>query len=419
MKAEDLKQEMIQNIDRPEILERLYRNNPQEFTRVFTEIAHQFDSDLIRIWKIRLEPDTVVEQKVFPTSEIWFLVILSLLTGLLVKLPNIFSQIQSSAFYTRDVSIIVLNGIIVYFFWQNKLFDLKKIALYFCNILILTLFVNLLPFSGGDSLNLVFLFTPFYLWCWLGLVYVSFDYKNMSKRIEFIRFNGEFIIMTGLVLAAGALLTFVTIGLFSVIRVDIEKFYTDYVVVFGGVAAPIVSAYLIKKYPNMSSKIAPVIARVFTPLVFITLIIYLVSLIFSKSKIFEDRDLLLILNIALVCIMAIIVFSVSELDKTKDRNANVLILFLLSVVAIIINMIALTAIISRITGGFTPNRTVVLGSNILIFINLILMARSLFQSYYHANNLQSVERVLAQYLSIYFGWTIIVIYVLPFVFRFQ
>lgn len=285
MKAEDLKQEMIQNIDRPEILERLYRNNPQEFTRVFTEIAHQFDSDLIRIWKIRLEPDTVVEQKVFPTSEIWFLVILSLLTGLLVKLPNIFSQIQSSAFYTRDVSIIVLNGIIVYFFWQNKLFDLKKIALYFCNILILTLFVNLLPFSGGDSLNLVFLFTPFYLWCWLGLVYVSFDYKNMSKRIEFIRFNGEFIIMTGLVLAAGALLTFVTIGLFSVIRVDIEKFYTDYVVVFGGVAAPIVSAYLIKKYPNMSSKIAPVIARVFTPLVFITLIIYLVSLIFSKSKI--------------------------------------------------------------------------------------------------------------------------------------
>jgi hypothetical protein len=27
MKAEDLKQEMIQNIDRPEILERLYRNN--------------------------------------------------------------------------------------------------------------------------------------------------------------------------------------------------------------------------------------------------------------------------------------------------------------------------------------------------------------------------------------------------------
>jgi len=96
-----------------------------------------------------------------------------------------------------------------------------------------------------------------------------------------------------------------------------------------------------------------------------------------------------------------------------------MILFLLSVVAIIINMIALTAIISRITGGFTPNRTVVLGSNILIFINLILMARSLFQSYYHANNLQSVERVLAQYLSIYFGWTIIVIYVLPFVFRFQ
>lgn len=197
---------------------------------------------------------------------------------------------------------------------------------------------------------------------------------------------------------------------------DIEKFYLEYVAVFGGVASPIVSFYLIKIYPNITSKIAPVIARVFTPLVLITLIVYLISMIFSNSKILEDRDLLLIFNILLLAVMAIIVFSVSELNKSKEKNKNVLILFALAVLAIVINSVALVAIITRIANGLTPNRTVVLLSNILIFTNLILIARDLYKSYYKINQLDSVESTVAKYLTIYYGYTIFVIFILPFLF---
>jgi hypothetical protein len=222
--------------------------------------------------------------------------------------------------------------------------------------------------------------------------------------------------MTGLFLIAGGLLTGITIGLFSAIHMNIEQFYMENIAIIGGVAAPIIAFYLIRLYPTITNKIAPVIAQVFSPLVLITLSIYLVSLIFSNSNVFQDRNLLLIFNVMLIAVMALIVFSVSELDKSKKKNINVLILFLLAFLAIIINSIAFIAIISRATEGLTPNRTVVLISNILIFVNQILIARNLYKSYFNPDQLNSVEKTVAKYLDIYAGYTIIVIFILPLIF---
>ncbi|MGD0341743.1 MAG: hypothetical protein ABSA76_08565 [Bacteroidales bacterium] len=414
-----MKERIIENINNPEALEKLYRDNKQDFIKSFADISNNYDSDLIRFWKIRLTSETQMYSQGFIKLDLIIVVVLSLITGLLVKLPAIFTHIHSESFYIRDLAIIVFNGIILYTFWQNKIFDKKKILIYGLSILILILFVNFLPSTKSDSITLSFIHTPLFLWCLFGLSFMAYDYRNIGKRIEFIRFNGELLIMTGLILIAGGLLTTITIELFSVIKMDISKFYFEYIVVFGGVASPIVSYYLIQLYPNITSKISPVIARIFTPIVLITLVVYLISLIFSKSKILENRDLLMFFNIMLLAVMAIIVFSVSELDKEKDKNINVLILFLLAILTILTNAIALTAIISRISNGLTPNRIAVLVSNILIFVNLILITKSLYQSYFKSNRQDSVEKTVAKYMTVYFVWTIIVIFILPFVFGFK
>jgi len=414
-----MKQRIIENIKNPDNLEKLYRENKQEFSKSFAAISDDYNSELVQFWRIRLAPVAETEYKVFYKFDLLVVIFLSLVTGLLVKLPDLFSQINRESFYTRDLAIIVFNGLILYVFWQNKIFDKKKILLYGFTISILLLFLNLLPNKNTDSVILSLIHTPLFLWCLFGLSFVSFDFKNTDKRIEFIRFNGELLIMTGLILIAGGILTGITLGLFSAINIDIQEFYFDYIVVFGCVASPIVSFYLIQLYPTLTNKIAPVIAKVFTPLVLITLAVYLVSLIFSSSQISEDRDLLILFNIMLLAVMAIIVFSVSELDKSKKKNINVLILFSLAVLAIVINSIALFAIISRTTNGLTPNRTVVLVSNILIFVNLILISTSLFKTYFKENQIDSVERVVAKYLTIYSIWTLIVIFVLPILFGFK
>ena len=412
----NIKEEILSNSDNPEQLEKLYRHEKQNFINTIAGIHDDNDSDLIRFWKIRLGHEIEIKRTRFSKPDLMIVILLSIFTGLMIRIPAFFQQINGEFFLTRNPAIIVFNGIIIYTFWQNRIFNIRRILVYGSIILIITLFINLLPDTESDSIMLSLIHTPLLLWCLFGLSFISLDYKNTDKRIEFIRFNGEFITMTGLILIAGGLFSAVTIGLFSVIDMDIENFYFENIALTGGAAAPIVSFYLIRLYPDLTNKIAPVIARVFTPLVLITLVVYLGSLIFSEIRILEDRELLLLFNVMLLAVMGIIVFSVSELDKSRERDINVLILFFLAMLAIVVNSIALIAIITRVADGLTPNRSVVLVSNILIFFNLILIAKNLYASYFKRNQVESVEQTVARYLTIYAVWTVIVIFILPFVF---
>ncbi|RPI16378.1 MAG: DUF4153 domain-containing protein [Ignavibacteriae bacterium] len=416
-----MKDLIIENINNPEKLESLYRENKKDFRQSFYEISPQYDTELIKFWKIRLDSESQKETGKFDKKDLIAVILISLIAGTFVKLPDILPWLKHEIFYPRNLAIIVFSGIIFYTLRQNKIFETKKFLTYVSTAIILLIYVNLLPYIKSDSINNAFYHVPFIMWCIWGIVYTGFEYKNIDKRIDFIRYNGELVIMTGLILIAGGFLTGLTNVLFEAIKMNITEFYFKNVAVYGAVSAPIVSMFLINTYPNITSKIAPVIAKIFTPLVLITLVIYLITLFFSGSNLLLNRDLLIAFNIMLLCVTALIIFSLSELSKTNEKNVNVLILFLLSVVTILINLIALGVIISRIIIylELTPNRTVVLVSNILIFINLILISKNLYLSYFKNKQIDSVERTTASYLPVYLVWTLVVIFILPFIFWFR
>lgn len=412
-----MKNKIIENVNNPEVLENLYREDNRSFRDALLTIPDEANSDLLRFWKIRLAAEKEQFGGEFLKKNLFAVVLLSLIGIFLAQLPQLFPQIDQDLFYARNLPIILFNGIILYTFWQSRLFKAGQILLYGSVLILLTLFVNLLPGMKSDAVTLALLHSPLFLWCLFGLSFIAFDYKSSEKRIEFIRFNGEFLIMTGLILIAGGVLAGITIALFSAIKMNIEDAYMEYIAVSGVVAAPMLSYYLIRLYPNLTNRIAPVIARVFTPLVLITLVVYLISLIFSESNILTDRDLLLVFNIMLLAVLAIIVFSLTELDKSKDKNVNVLMLMLLALIAIVINSIALVAIVSRVADGLTPNRVAVLVSNLLIFVNLILIATNLYKSYFNRRSLVSVENTVARYLTVYAAWTVVVVFIFPFIFE--
>lgn len=409
-----MKQKIAGKLDDPEALETLYRENKREFTREFREATENNVSELVTFWKIRLQYEPGIE-KTFTLAGLAEVIIISLLTAVLVKIPVFFTTLESSFFYTRDLPIIIFNGLIIYIFRQN-LIQNKWHVIYGVILSGLLLYVNLLPRAESDSLNIVLIHIPLFLWCLLGATWISFDFANTGKRIDFIRFNGELLVMTGLLLIAGGILTAITIGLFSAIGFNIEKIYAEYIVLPGATVSPVLSSYLLKLYPDITKRIVPVLARVFTPIALITLVVYLVFIAFSGARIIEDRNLLILFNIMLVAVLAIIVFSVTELDKSKDRSLNVLILLSLAIVTLIINAVALTAIVTRLTNGLTPNRFVVVVTNALVFINLILIAKDLLKSYSDSEKLHSVEKTVAGFLTVYFFWTVIAIFVLPLVF---
>jgi hypothetical protein len=254
------------------------------------------------------------------------------------------------------------------------------------------------------------------MWFIFGMAWISFKFTNTSKISAFIRYNGELLTMYGLLCIAGAILSGMTIGLFDIIGRDIGESYMENIGIVGLVVFPVVAAWLIDLYPDITRRIAPIIARIFTPLVLISAIAYLVALTVSGTDLSMDRDLLIIFNLLLLGVMVIIVFSLSEHDKSNIRKLNVILLFFLAIVTLFIDLFALSAIITRLSEGFTPNRTVVLTSNILILVNLLLIIPGLFLAGFKGKSLDRVERIIYGYLPVYFIYCVIVIFAFPFIF---
>lgn len=284
--------------------------------------------------------------------------------------------------------------------------------------LIAAIYINLLPsVKESNSMLLAYIHIPLLFWCVYGLIYTDFDMKDKMKRIDYIKYNGDLAILSGLILIAGVILAGVTIGLFKAIDLKIDKFYIDYIAVWGAVSAPIIATFVIRNFPSVTNKIAPIIATIFSPLVLITLIIYLITIPFAGKDPYNDRDFLLIFNVMLLGVMGIITFSVSETSIYKRQKFNEIIVFLIVVVALMIDLIALSAIVYRVGElGFTPNRTAVLGSNLLIFFNLILIMMDLYRVNFKNRDIREVELTIAGYLPVYALWTILVVFGFPLLF---
>jgi hypothetical protein len=345
-----------------------------------------------------------------------FVIIASLLAGIVAKLPAIFS-INEEFFYPRNIGFIIFPALMAYFAWKNKL-STGKTAFIVGSTLIGLIFINSLPdVQNSDTLILSCLHLLLFLWFILGFAFVGEIRNNHQKRLSYLKYNGDLIVMTTLILISGAILTGITIGLFSVIGFNIEKFYFQNIVVFGLPAAPILATYLTQNNPHLVGKISPVIAKIFSPLVLVMLIIYLIAMAYSGKDPYNDREFLLIFNALLIGVMAIIFFSVAEKSKTTKSQAESWVLFLLSVVTVIVNGIALSAILFRITEwGITPNRAAVLGGNVLVLINLLLITFQLYRYLFKKTDISGVGKIIAFYLPIYCLWAIIVAFGFPFIF---
>jgi len=410
-----------ENINNPEILERLYRDDRKSFESGFEKVYSEIEnSEIAKFWKIRLDFDKPPDKiKRFSESDIFIMIAVCLLAGFLIKIPSLFNiNLTNFLFYEKNAGIIVFFGLTLYAIWINRNFSQKRLVIILLAFIVPIIYINLLPSDRNSaSINLAYIHLPLLMWCTYGLVFIDFNFKDKSKRIEYIRHNGDLAILVAIILIAGGILAGITIGLFNAINIKIEKFYMDNVVIAGLVSVPIVATFIIKNYTIMTNKIAPVIANIFSPLVLLTLIIYLIAIAISGKDPYNDRDFLLIFNIMLLGVMGIIVFSISETSINRKQKFNEMILFILSIITVIIDLIALSAIFYRLVEyGVTPNRLAVLGSNILIFVNLVLIMIDLYKINFKEMVIEKVELTISKYLPIYIIWTLIVIFGFPVIF---
>ncbi len=411
--------EILTKIDNPMQLEKLYRDNKTAFKTEFNLLYPELtDNKLADYWNERLNYESS-EISWGSGKELIFVIIASLVAGVIAKLP-VLLNINPESFYQRNIGFIIFPILTTYFIWRKSL-STNKIVFAGVAFLIALIFINLLPAdTKSDTLILSCIHLPIFLWAVLGFSYLGENIRSYSMRLDFLRYNGDLIIMTGLLAIAGAILTGITIGLFSVIGIKIEKFYFDYIGIFGLAALPMVGTYLTQTNPQLVNKVSPVIAKIFSPLVLIMLVVYLAAIMFSGKDPYKDRDFLMVFNFLLIGVMAIILFSVAESSKKRENRTGNFILFALSIVTVIVNGIALSAILFRISAwGITPNRLAVLGGNILMLTNLCMVTFRLFKHVSKKADIGEVENSISMFLPVYTLWTIIVTIIFPLIFHFK
>ncbi|CAN5920370.1 DUF4153 domain-containing protein [soil metagenome] len=414
-----MKDEIIAYQNDPRQLEKLYRTNKVPFKREFTTLYPELQGNpLADFWKERLHYEN--EEINWGTGRELVLVILAgLVAGFIAKIPALF-QIDEEFFYPRNIGFIFLPLLTAYFAWKNNLYPYRMAGI--GGVMLASLiFINGLPASStSDTLVLACIHLLLLLWVLLGAAFVGNQLSDYTRRLDFLRYNGDLIVMTTLILIAGGIMTGLTIGLFSLIGFQIEEFYFQYVGVFGLAAAPIVGTYLTQTNPQLVNKVSPVIAKIFSPLVLVMLVIYLVAILYSGKDPYNDREFLIIFNLLLIGVMAIIFFSVAESAKIRGNTTATWILFLLSTVTIVVNTIALSAILFRLVEwGITPNRLAVLGGNVLMLLNLLFITFLLFRSLKKKSDIAAVGRSIAFFLPIYGFWAMIVVFLFPLIFGFK
>jgi hypothetical protein len=234
-----------------------------------------------------------------------------------------------------------------------------------------------------------------------------------------VRFTGEWFIYYALIAFGGVVLCALTIGVFEAIDIDMEGFVSTWVLPCGAVGAVVVVAWLVEAKQSVIENMAPVLTSVFTPLFALMLVAAVLGMAVTGNIIDADRDVLILLDVLLVIVVGLVLYSISARDPEARPGLLDGVQLLLVVSALVIDVVALAAILGRITEfGFTANRTAGLGLNLVLLANLAWSAWLLSGFLLGRRPFARLERWQTAYIPLYAAWAAVVVVAFPVVFGF-
>ena len=418
--TEQLSRDILANLSDAQFLENLYRRDKAAFRLAFAAAAADMPAESARdFWQARLEKKQ--EALSWGKKTDWLLVALAGLTGgFILKIPSLFTLTEDN-FFPRNLAFAFLPLLFVFLGKRSRLHSPGYL---WAGVIFLVsvLYINLLPgkISGSDSLMLACLHLPVFLAGLLIFADGGGEIRQLKPRISFIQFGAEWLVMSALVLLSGLLFSGILLGLFDAIGYHIEKFYFNWIGIFGIAAIPVAAALLVKENPRLLRQVAPVVASIFSPLALLALLVYLPAMLFSGKSPFSDREFLLVFNLLLIGVLALIFFALPELGKNTAKKSGLLVLLGLSLLTLLVNAVAVSAILYRIfSWGLTANRSAVLGSNLLVFANLCLVAIDLYRALKNPAGEENAGNAIARFLPAYAVWAAFVAFALPLIFGFR
>ena len=192
-----------------------------------------------------------------------------------------------------------------------------------------------------------------------------------ERRMDFVRFSGEWVIYYVLIALGGGVLVALTALILDPIGSDLAEGVVEWVLPSGAAGAVIVAAWLVESKQQVVENMAPVLTMVFTPLFAVMLTVAAVTYaVFGVSGAF-DRDLLGVFDALLVVVVGLVLYAMSAREPSRPAGLMDRVELVAIVSALVLDVMVLVSMVARVGDlGFTPNRAAALGLNLVLFVNL-------------------------------------------------
>lgn len=353
---------------------------------------------------------------------------LAVIAGLSIKIPDLFgvSLFASDApewvltLYLKSLIPFVLALLTIYFVWKRGLS--KTLSFGLAAVFVASLvFANAFPFDPSSDTELLSAgHLPILLGLAVGVAYAGNRWTSVDGRMDFVRFSGELFIYYVLIALGGGVFSAFTIVMFDIIQIDVTTLVLEWMLPCGALGAVLVAAWLVEARQRVMGNILPMLARIFTPLFAVMLLILLVAMLGTGRWWTNiEREILLAFNFLLALILGLLLYSVSSRSSHSSPDIFDATQLILVVSALAVDILALTAIAGRISEfGFTPNRSAVLGMNLILLVNLAWSAWLYARFLLGSGPFAALERWQTSYAPVYAAWAATVIVVFPPLFRF-
>lgn len=353
------------------------------------------------------------------TKEAALIFTLALAAAVLIKLPALFGIHlgENESFYMRNMSFFVLPLLTGYFAWKRQI-NTRTLIWLALAFIAAGIFANIYPFEqGGDTEVLLAVHLPVALWLAVGIAYTGGHWNEVPERMNFIRFSGELFIYYVLIALGSGVLMALMVQIFHTIEIDIEPVFESWILPCGMVGAVIIASWLVEIKQGIVESLTPMLARLFSPLFTIVLITFLGTLLYTGRALEIERDVLIAFDMLLVVVLGLLLYSISARNPESSPGIFDIIQIVLLISALIADVIALWAISERITElGFTPNRVVALGMNIILLTNLAWSAGLYIRFLRGRASFSLLEKWQTDYIPMYVVWAVFVVIVIPIVF---
>ena len=388
----------------------------REFARAHSE----------RLWKqLVIAPGAADESAHTGHAEMLVVLGLAVAAALAVKVPALFGHPINPnddlpLFYARNASLFAFPLLAVYFLWKrgSDVVSGLWLALPFA---VGAVFANIFPFrTASDTERLTALHLPIALWLAVGFAYVRSRWFANGGRMNFVRFSGELAIYYVLIALGGFVVMLFTFMMFRAIDMNPDWFVAGWLIPCGAAGAVIVGSWLVEAKQSVIENMAPVLTRLFTPLFSILLLGFLATMAWTGNPINVKREILIGFDLLLAVVVGLVLYAASARDPQAPPDLFDGLQLLLVVSALVVDVVALTAIAQRISEfGFTPNRVAALGENLILLVNLTWTAWLYASFLRRRGSFAALEQWQIAYLPVYAVWAALVVVVFPPVFGYR